>query len=142
MRGVKIDVAAELVTETCCRSDCGILFAVPADWQQRRMNDHSNFYCPNGHHQAYLSKSKEEQLRDELAKTRKTAEFYQQSNRRLEDEKTRLKHRVRAQKGVATRLRNKAIAGICAFCEHEFPNVAEHVRAEHPGESLEEDPGE
>lgn len=140
MRGVMIDVSVNLVTETCCRSDCGILFAVPEDWQRQRRRDHTNFYCPNGHHQAYLAKSKEEQLRDELAKTRQSVEYYRKATARLEDDKTKLKHQVRAQKGVATRLRNKAIAGICAFCEHEFPNVAEHVKAEHPGESLQEDP--
>jgi hypothetical protein len=140
MRGVTIDVSVNLVTETCCVSTCGILFAVPEDWQRQRRRDHTNFYCPNGHHQAYQAKTKEEQLRDELAKAKQALDYQRQRGDRLEDDKTHLKHQVRAQKGVATRLRNKAIAGICAFCEHEFANVAEHVRAEHPSESLEEDP--
>src|SRR4051812_3197099 len=130
----KIEVATELETLTCYRTDCGILFAVPALWLQNKRRDHSDFTCPNSHSQAFLGQSREEQLQDQLKRARETAEFYQKSNRRLEDDKTRLKHQVRAQKGVATRLRNRAIAGICAFCSCEFPNVAEHVRAEHPGE--------
>lgn len=136
----RVDVVTELDTITCYRTDCGILFAVPTLWMENKRSDHSDFTCPNGHHQAFLTKSKEEELRDELARTKRSVEYYRESNQRLEDRATKLKHQVRAQKGVATRLRNKAIAGICAFCEHEFPNVAEHVQLAHPGESLEEDP--
>lgn len=136
----RVEVATELDTVTCYRTDCGILFAVPALWLDNKRRDHSDFTCPNGHHQAFLSKSQEEKLRDELKRTKESVEYYRNRNQRLEDDKTRLKHQVRAHKGVATRLKNKAIAGICAFCAHEFPNVAEHVKAEHPGESLEEDP--
>lgn len=136
----RVEVATELDTVTCYRTDCGILFAVPSLWLENKKRNHTDFTCPNSHSQAFLAKTKEEQLRDELAKTRESVEFYQKSTRRLEDDKTKLKHQVRAQKGVATRLRNKAIAGICGFCSCEFPNVAEHVRTEHPGEALEEDP--
>lgn len=136
----RVEVTTALVTITCYRTDCGILFAVPEHWQATKLRDHEDFWCPNGHSQAYLGKSQEEKLRDELARVRKIAEMERKTSARLEEDKIRLKHQVRAQKGVATRLRNKAIAGICAFCEHEFANVAEHVKTAHPGESLEEDP--
>lgn len=135
-----IEVTTQLDTITCYRTDCGILFAVPVHWKATKLRDHKDFWCPNGHPQAYLSKSNEEKLQEELKRTKATVDYLRSDNHRLADDKTRLKHQVRAHKGVATRLRNKAIAGICAFCSCEFPNVAEHVRTDHPGESLEEAP--
>lgn len=136
----RVEVATELDTITCYKTDCGILFAVPVLWLNNKRRDHSSFTCPNGHSQGFFGKSKEEQLKEELAKTKKTLDYFREDNHRLNDDKRRLKRQAAAQKGVATRLRNKAIAGICGFCEHEFANVAEHVKQEHPGESLEVDP--
>lgn len=133
----RIEVATELDTITCYKTDCGILFAVPSLWLANKRRDHSDFTCPNGHHQAFLQKTKEEQLKEELARTKRTVDYLRTDNHRLAEDKTKLKHQVRAQKGVATRLRNKAIAGECAFCHQRFPDVAEHVQAEHPGEAAE-----
>lgn len=36
-------------------------------------------------------------------------------------------------RGVVTKLKNRAAAGRCAFCDHEFDDVAAHVAQEHPG---------
>ena len=108
----RVEVATELDTITCYRTDCGILFAVPVLWMENKRRDHSDFTCPNGHHQAYLAKSKEEELKDELKRARGIAEAERAYAARLDEDKTRLKHQLRAQKGVVTRLRNKAIAGI------------------------------
>lgn len=49
---------------TCC--NCGIIFAVPEHWESSRREDHQNFWCPNGHQQAFLSKSETEKLRTDL----------------------------------------------------------------------------
>jgi hypothetical protein len=134
MRGVTIDVSVNLVTETCCVPTCGILFAVPEDWQRARRRDHTNFYCPNGHHQAYLSKTKEEQLRDQLTAANKSLEYHQQRGDRLEDANANLKNSNRALRGVATKLKRKAATGECGFCHAQFADVAAHVEAEHPAE--------
>lgn len=138
----RIEVATELDTITCYKTDCGILFAVPALWMENKRRDHSDFTCPNGHHQAFLKKSREDELKDELARTKRTLDYFREDNHRLNDDKTKLKRQVSAQRGVATRLRNKAIAGECAFCHQRFPDVAEHVQAEHPGEAAEEEGSE
>lgn len=135
MRGVTIEVAASLVTETCCRSDCGILFAVPADWQQRRRRDHTNFYCPNGHSQVYAAKSEEEKLRDELASKERSLRWESDRRKRAEESAMNLARSRSALRGQVTKLKNKAKAGECAFCHEQFANVAAHVQAEHPGVS-------
>lgn len=131
-------LGVELELMTC--SECGVSFGLPTNWIEGRRSDHKTWYCPNGHQRYFPSKSKEEELQAELKRVRGIAEMERRNSARLHEDKQRLKRQVSAQKGVATRLKNKAIAGICAFCAHEFPNVAEHVKAEHPGEALEEDP--
>lgn len=133
-------LGVELEMLTCYERTCGIQFAAPSAWLKERRRDHKGFHCPNGHSQHFPGKTREEELRDELNRTKDALDYQRQRGNRLEDDKTRLKHQVRAHKGVVTRLKNKAIAGICAFCSCEFPNVAEHVKAEHPGEALEEAP--
>jgi len=33
--------------------ECGVIFAVPASFNQRRRSDGQTFYCPNGHRRVY-----------------------------------------------------------------------------------------
>jgi hypothetical protein len=133
-----LQIGVELELVTC--SECGVSFGLPTTWLTGRRSDHKTWYCPNGHTRYFPGKTKEEELRDELERVRKIAEMERKTAAQLHADKQRLRRQVSAQKGVATRLRNKAIAGVCAFCAHEFTDVAEHVKAEHPGEALEEDP--
>lgn len=46
------------VQETCC--SCGIGFCLPTPLYEARVRDHGRFYCPNGHAQHYLGKTKQE----------------------------------------------------------------------------------
>lgn len=133
----RVEVAIELDTITCFQGTCAMTFAVPLNWRDQKIRDHSDFYCPNGHAQHFLKKSREEELKEELARTKATISYYRTRNTSLEERQTTLQRRVAAQKGVATRLRNKAIAGECAFCHERFANVADHVQAEHPSEASE-----
>lgn len=133
-------IGVELELFTCDNDGCGISFAMPSRFVEGRRADHKTWYCPNGHPRHFPGKSREEELRDELNRMRRIAEMERKTAARLHEDKQRLRRQVSAHKGVATRLKNKAIAGVCAFCAHEFPNVAEHVKAEHPDESLAEDP--
>jgi hypothetical protein len=134
MRGVAIEVTATLITETCIAYECGVLFGVPADWKRQRQQDHKLFYCPNGHQQYYGAKTKEEQLRDQLAEANRSLDFHRQRGDRLEDRNGRLTRSNSALRGVATKLKRKAAAGECGFCHTRFADVAAHVEAEHPAE--------
>lgn len=51
----EILLTSKYAIETCC--NCGMHFAVPVDFQNRRKEDHKTFYCPSGHGQAYTGKS-------------------------------------------------------------------------------------
>lgn len=133
----RVEVAIELDTITCYLATCAITFAVPQLWRDQKIRDHTGFYCPNGHNQAFTAKSREEQLRGELARVKKTVDYFREETHRLNDKAATLKRRVAAQKANVTKLKRKAIAGECAFCHHQFPDVAAHVEAEHQTEIAE-----
>lgn len=61
-------------TVDCC--NCGVVFQVPAEFDNARQEDGQSFYCPNGHAQFYED-GDEEKLK------------------RLETENTELKRQVR-----------------------------------------------
>lgn len=132
-------LGVELELLTCAQKGCGISFALPSHYVDSRRADHASWYCPNGHSQWFPGKSKEEQLKEELERVKKTVDYFRGRTDRLEDDKAHLKRQHAAQKGVATRLRKKAIAGECAFCHERFANVADHVQAEHPTEAAEQE---
>lgn len=128
-----VEISTTLVPITCHVSYCGILFAVPERWNRSKLQDHSTFYCPNGHAAMYAGKTEEEKLREQLTRTEAVLSRERDLGKRLADDNMNLANSRRALRGVVTRLRNKAAAGRCAFCDHEFPDVAAHVAAEHPG---------
>lgn len=137
MRGMKIEITTELVTITCCVSTCGILFAVPERWDTARRESHAEFYCPNGHNQAYLSKTQAEKLQAKLKDTERERDWERNRRRAVEQDAMTLANQRRALRGVVTKLKRKAAAGECGFCHRQFADVAEHVVAEHPGVSVE-----
>lgn len=108
---------------TCC--NCGIAYSVPDRWCRERENDHKTFYCPNGHRQYFSGESSEEKLR-------RRAERAEQQNAMLSDERDAAERSARAFKGQATKLRNRAKAGVCPCCKRTFGNVARHMKQQHP----------
>lgn len=133
MAATTIEMTTTLVPITCHVSTCGILFAVPERFNQSKRSDHSTFYCPNGHGAVYAGKTEEQKLRDQLAQTKRWLEQEETRAARLEDDNMTLAKSRSALRGVVTRMKNKAAAGRCQWCEHEFPDVAQHVAEAHPG---------
>lgn len=125
-----LDVVTKLATEVCV--NCGMTFAMPLDFQNRRRGDHAFFYCPNGHSQYYSGKSETEKLRDELTRERA----------RLDQEKARAEslrrslvvreRQVAARKAVCTKLRKRIAAGKCPCCHAQFKDLKTHMKTQHP----------
>jgi len=120
----------ELVTETCY--SCSILFAMPEDYREARLRNHSlTFYCPNGHSQKYVGETEAEKYK----------RLYQASERRAGENYDRAERAERSRtalRGVVTRQRNRAVAGACPFgCRRHFADLERHVAAKHPGQKLE-----
>jgi hypothetical protein len=126
-----------LTTVNCAA--CGILFAMPVDYQQRRRDDHERFHCPVGHWNYYLAQSEAERLRDELAREKHrtdqaTARADDEARRRrlVIQEKDAVERSLRATKAVVTRTKKKIVAGRCPCCSHKFKDLAVHMTTKHP----------
>jgi hypothetical protein len=115
-----------LVTIECYR--CAVLFAMPDSLNRECLKDHSrSFYCPNGHGQVYTGETDEarykrlyKQAEDRAAAARAEADRAEASRR--------------AWKGQTTRLRNRAVEGLCPFCGKFVAAMGVHVAKVHPEE--------
>lgn len=116
---------------TCGATDCGISFAVPDRWQEQKRNDHSIFYCPNGHQRAYNGESEEEKLRRENQRlVQKRAELeddIRDRDAKLENERKR----STAFKGHVTRIKNRVSNGVCPCCNRTFRDLSRHMATKH-----------
>ncbi len=120
--------AGRLVVTTCW---CGIGHAIPEDLYTAASRDHKkSVYCPLGHSWVFTGETEAEKLARQLKGEQQYAESL---NRRLTDEQ----NHSRALKGVATKLRNRAVAGACPICGEHVYQLGRHVARKHPDEQPE-----
>lgn len=93
----EFQVETGLIIHTCIQ--CGMLYAIPSDFEERRRKDHRTFYCPNGHSMYYAQKNREEILKEELERAETCCEIYKGRA------KTR-DYRARYYKGQLTKIKN------------------------------------
>ena len=111
-------------------AQCGTHFSMQAGLEERRREDGGGFYCPNGHPLSF-KESEASKLRRQLKNANDTAKWEREHREAAE-------RKVAAQKGVATKLRKRIVAGACPFgCHRTFTNLARHVASKHPGKALE-----
>jgi hypothetical protein len=112
-------------------ANCGLVFAINTDFEDRRREDGKAFYCPNGHVQSWSEteadreRKKAERLERQIANERESARALWAD---LKIEK--VKHA--ATKGKLTKTRKRAINGVCPCCQRSFANVQRHVASQHP----------
>ncbi len=116
----------------CAR--CGIVFAISTDFEQRRRDDHADFYCPSGHANRFYGKSDEEKAKSEAKALREQLRVAASSERFYRDLAAAERRRAAAARGQRTRVLNLIAKGICpvAGCRRNFTNVREHMAAVHP----------
>lgn len=129
-RGITLDATLQLVTEECC--NCGVLFAMPQEVKDRRVDDHGSFYCPNGHGQHYTGKTEAEKLRETLElRSRQLANAHEDARVERSRAVTQ-RNRANGYKGQLARTKKRVAAGVCPCCSRSFKNVASHMRTQHP----------
>jgi len=91
----------KMVTIECYK--CHILFAVPKEFYEKakRFNEELTFYCPSGHPQHYIGKSKIKQPTERLADEQNCCIS-------AREEANTFERRLRATKGVVTKPKKKA----------------------------------
>ena len=125
-----IELGTQLVAMECI--NCGITFAFPASYNARLRETHANFYCPNGHAQAYLGKTEAEKLRDELKREQERITRLQSSVEFWKGREQTKERSLRAHKGIVTKLRKRIAHGVCPCCHRKFKDLRDHMRTEHP----------
>lgn len=118
-----------LSTETCC--SCGILFAIPEDFQRSVRKTQERFYCPNGHGQSY-SKSEAQIVREELSREKENRMREQRRSEGLERELRSQKFKTMAERSAKVRLKRRIAAGVCPCCQRSFENLRRHMATKHP----------
>jgi hypothetical protein len=118
------------VQMTCGK--CHIVFAVPADFRTKRLEDQEGWWCPNGHQRFFIGQTEAARLRDELAREKHRTEQARADAEWQRKQRNRAERQVIARKGVATRLKRKIAAGRCPCCTFEFKNLAAHMKTQHP----------
>lgn len=117
---------------TCCNTNCGISFAVPKWWETGKRENHSWFYCPNGHHQHFAEES-------DLEIAQRERDIAKQQVARAEQERDaaiKAEDKAHADKRLALlkvkKLEKRAAAGTCPCCQRSFANMTTHMRKQHP----------
>ena len=123
---VTVYTSVSLEPVTCYA--CGVIFGLPSDFHRNRVEDHKDWYCPNGHDQRFVGETDAQKYR---RMWREEQERVVAVNRRLSDSENRL----RTTKGVVTKMRKRAITGTCQYCHRHFANVERHVATKHPTET-------
>lgn len=105
---------------------------IPDDMNDRFLSTHESFYCINGHRQAYVGETKEQKLKKQLEIANRSKKFAEQSADQARKRERKAKKQAAAHKGVATRLKNRAKAGVCPCCTRTFKQLAAHMKNKHP----------
>lgn len=125
--------SAQLWIETCCT--CGTEFGLSNSVYQvaQQRKEKGSFHCPNGHSQHYVSGETEaEKLRRERDRLKQRVAYANDRRVAAEDEAKSANRRAAAQKGVVTRMKRRAQAGVCPCCNRTFQDLARHMAAKHP----------
>lgn len=122
---VQFVAGTKLATEECC--NCHVLFAMPAELQERLRKSQANFYCPAGHPQHYTGPTPEQKLRDELARKDAMLEAAEARAAKVRVERDQVCK-------AHSRMRARVMNGVCPCCNRTFQNLMAHMRTEHAGE--------
>lgn len=107
----------------CC-GECGIEFTVPEHFYKERREEGKGWFCPNGHERVFRE--------TDVAKLTRERDLLAQRIAQRDDEIAETRRQLTAQKGVTTRLRNRAAAGVCPCCNRSFVALTRHMATKHP----------
>ena len=105
--------------------NCGMEFGVPPRYDERRRDDHKSFYCPSWHSMNYEQESDKERLKRQLDRAKDDAA-------RARASFDQAAASLRATKGVVTKMKKRAAAGVCPCCTRTFQDLARHMKSKHP----------
>ena len=118
--------------------DCGLVYALTADFAKQRQQDGEGWLCPNGHNTHYTTTDLD---RARAARERAESEltYAREQRDRARADADHARHVAAGHKAYATRIRNRIANGVCPWCNRSFENVRRHVVTVHPNHTDELD---
>ena len=114
--------------------ECSVPFAISETLYEKAQQRGQQFWCPNGHKIGY-NETENDRLKAKLEREehwRRDAETRATAAR---DQAQAAERRVTAYKGVVTRVKKRAAAGMCPApgCRRHFADLQRHMESKHPG---------
>lgn len=113
-------------------SECGVVYAITKEYEDRRRHDHRGFHCPNGHSQYFSRLNREEQLRKELEAEQRVSAEARSKARRERELRQHAERSASAYKGQLTKTKKRVANGVCPCCNRFFANLHLHMSNQHP----------
>jgi hypothetical protein len=121
--GPVVGVGIELEIHEC--GECGVVFGISKGFMRARREDHDWWYCPNQHGWRFSGESESEKIRRQRDEARDDLAAARASRDQTEAS-------LRATKGVVTKLKKRATAGVCpAGCKRHFKDLERHMASKH-----------
>lgn len=128
-----ISLTVEMKVLTCCHALCGMVFAVPKWWEISRRQDHSWWFCPNGHTQHFGGESDSEKAirLQKKAELDAQASINEARHAQLVAEKER-DSAIRSKRKIERRISK----GVCPCCNRTFEDLHRHMSTKHKDYAL------
>jgi uncharacterized Zn finger protein (UPF0148 family) len=136
MTDTLLTYTGKLTVTTC--PECFVPHGIPRELYADRLNNGGSVYCPNGHKWHFIT-SEVDKLRRKLAAAEQQRDWARSAQTAERDQRQAAERSASSFKGQATRLRNRAAAGVCPCCNRTFANMARHMSGQHPGFAAESD---
>ena len=114
----------QIVAHWC--TGCGIPYGLPTGFLDQRRKDHQSWTCPNGCVRYFPKGPDQEQLLRERLKSLESTLTH------TRDQRDAAQRSANAQKGVATRIKNRVAKGVCPCCNRTFVDLGRHMAGQHP----------
>lgn len=127
---IALKTELDMFVVACCV--CEMQFAMTADYEARRREDHAWWHCPAGHSQHFSGKTDAEKLRERKIELERMLANSRDDTRveRMALDAEKRKHA--STKAQLTKVKNRAEKGTCLHCRRHFVDVARHVQTKHP----------
>ena len=127
---------AEDLTRVQCGT-CGVHHAIPSVMYNTAFREGGYWHCPNGHRRGWdKSQSDREAPQREINRLKQREAMHEDEKRRLREERESAQRSASAYKGAATRMKNRAKAGVCPCCNRHFVNLERHMKSQHGEDDL------
>lgn len=110
-------------------ANCGVVFGMPVEMEERRRADHRAFYCPNGHNLVFSGPTQAEK---ESRAAKERADRLATMLMAQRDQTEAARTEAAEAKASEVRLRWRVGNGVCPCCQRTFPALAAHVATKHP----------